>query len=362
MIANIGIGSATNMFDLYMLPAEQGDCIWIEYGPPAARHRILYDCGTKDTWPMLKERIEKLDPKDRKFALLVISHIDKDHIGGAIDLLRHRKSLGVTFGEIWFNDYRHVSDMLGFPEAIVLAKELDKPDLKPCWNRAYVGAAVVHKAGDRRPPPEFGGMKLMLLSPTPTLLSKLAEGWEDALAKFKAKPGHSAGADDMLGGKSTARAQPAGFGSDNSKPNGSSIAVVAEYDGKRVLLAGDAYASTLCAGLKRLSGTGPYRIDAYKVSHHGSRANVSKALLNAMTCENFLFSSNGLHGMRPHIETLGLIRDHTKASAFYFNYRAPHVETWVSGAITHSNPCDIHFTEDADYRIDINTVALGKSA
>lgn len=361
MIADTGVGSQANIFDLYMLPAEQGDCIWIEYGTPAVKNRILYDCGTKDTWPMLKARIEKLDKKDRHFALLVISHIDKDHIGGAIDLLKHRKSLGLTFGEVWFNDYRHLGDILGFTEAIALAKELDKPDLKPSWNRSYGGNAVVHRAGDRRAAPVFAGMTLTLLSPTPNLLSRLAEDWEEALARFNAKPGRSAESDDMLGGKASTGAKPTGFGTDSSKPNGSSIAVVAEFDGTRVLLAGDAYARTLCASLKRLSGTGPYSIDAYKVSHHGSKANVSKALLDSMACENFLFSSNGLHGNRPHVETLGMIRDHAKASSFYFNYRPPHVEAWVNGALSHANRCDVFFMEDADYRIDIKSTARAKS-
>jgi glyoxylase-like metal-dependent hydrolase (beta-lactamase superfamily II) len=37
----------------------------------------------------------------------VVSHIDADHIGGVIELLEDT-ALGVSFGDIWFNGYRHL--------------------------------------------------------------------------------------------------------------------------------------------------------------------------------------------------------------------------------------------------------------
>ena len=37
------------MFSIEMLPAQQGDALWIEYGSAAKPHRILVDGGTPPT-------------------------------------------------------------------------------------------------------------------------------------------------------------------------------------------------------------------------------------------------------------------------------------------------------------------------
>ena len=40
---------ARSFFDIEMLPAGHGDCLWIEYGDESATHRWLIDCGTQPT-------------------------------------------------------------------------------------------------------------------------------------------------------------------------------------------------------------------------------------------------------------------------------------------------------------------------
>ena len=51
-------------FDIEMLPAQHGDCLWIEYGDTSATHRWLVDCGTQPTAAELRRRVESL-PKKR---------------------------------------------------------------------------------------------------------------------------------------------------------------------------------------------------------------------------------------------------------------------------------------------------------
>ena len=72
------------MFEIEMLPARQGDALWLEYGDPAHPRRALIDAGTPETWDALRARIAALAPGDRHFELLIVSHIDKDHIGGVL--------------------------------------------------------------------------------------------------------------------------------------------------------------------------------------------------------------------------------------------------------------------------------------
>ena len=91
------------MFRIEMLPAAHGDCLWIEYGTGRQVHRILIDGGPAHTYPQLRERILHLPASDRCFDLLVVTHIDADHIEGIIRLLRDAQALSCRFQRIWFN-------------------------------------------------------------------------------------------------------------------------------------------------------------------------------------------------------------------------------------------------------------------
>ena len=77
------------MFRIDMLPAEFGDALWIEYGQDAV-HRILIDCGTRSVFEAVKRRIEALPVAERHFELFVVTHVDVDHIGGALELAATR--------------------------------------------------------------------------------------------------------------------------------------------------------------------------------------------------------------------------------------------------------------------------------
>src|SRR5688500_10108771 len=99
-----------------MLPAGHGDSLWIEYGDPQRPTRILIDGGTAQTFKALHARLAALPPDDRRFELFVVTHVDADHIEGAVKLL-HDTSLGVQFDDIWFNGWAQLeaatADTLG---------------------------------------------------------------------------------------------------------------------------------------------------------------------------------------------------------------------------------------------------------
>ena len=81
------------------------------------------------------------------------------------------------------------------------------------------------------------------------------------------------------------------FAQDGAEANGSSIALLAECEGKRCLLTGDAYPGVLMESLERLfaeRGPAPLRLDAMKVSHHGSRGNTTWPLLYRVECGRYL--------------------------------------------------------------------------
>src|SRR5215510_8788689 len=90
------------MFRIHFFPAQQGDAIWIEYGNAGKPSRILIDAGTPATAAAVRARIEGLPKDERHFDLLVVTHVDTDHIGGVLKLLSDLPE-GTVFDDVWFN-------------------------------------------------------------------------------------------------------------------------------------------------------------------------------------------------------------------------------------------------------------------
>ena len=75
-----------------------------------------------------------------------------------------------------------------------------------------------------------------------------------------------------------------------------SIALLVEHRGASVLLGADAYGTVLAPALQQLArsrGTETLAVDALKLPHHASRANVVKELVAAAPARHYLVSTNG---------------------------------------------------------------------
>lgn len=334
------------MLSIEMLPAAHGDALWIEWGPGARlSHRLLIDGGPAHTYEDgLRRRIESLPKAQRRFSLFVVSHIDADHIDGALILLQEHAQMGVRFDEVWFNAWKHLPtserDALAPIQGEFLSSLLTlDDDLQPRWNAAFGGLAVrVPVAPEGAPPPPLptfdlpGGARITLLGPTWVELKRLRARWSSAIRDFS--PGDAAEARRRLEQRREYR-PPAGpavfagrnFGDDRAPANGSSIALLFEFDGAAVLLAADAHARTLDAALERLCherDLPKLPLVAAKLPHHGSMSNVSAAWLERLICPRWLISTNGAVFGHPDVETASLIADHGGGSPpeFHFNYRS----------------------------------------
>ena len=119
---------------------------------------------------------------------------------------------------------------------------------------------------------------------------------------------------------------------DRSAANGSSIAFVVEYAGKRVLFAADAHPSVLTNALKRYAhrvGEARPHLDVVKLSHHGSNANVSARMLKLIDCRRWLISTNGDNFAHPDDATIAKVitwSDHPVT--FFCNYRTMRTAAW----------------------------------
>ncbi|HEX9948022.1 MAG TPA: hypothetical protein VGA98_10825, partial [Allosphingosinicella sp.] len=73
----------------------------------------------------------------------------------------------------------------------------------------------------------------------------------------------------------------------------------------------------------------PFPIDLFKVPHHGSQANVTRELLAALDCTEFLISTDGSRFGHPdEIAIARLITSGPGAKVLHFNYRQQRTSVW----------------------------------
>lgn len=327
-----------------MLPARYGDCLWIEYGEPGNPRRILIDGGLVTTYDAICARADRAN-KRCKVDLLVVTHVDADHIEGVVKLLGNLPS-NLSFGEIWFNGWRHLPgtsrSRLGGPQGEKLTSLIVDSGIP--WNRSFNGGAIV--TTERGAPPTVKlseGMKLMILSPTIEQLRRLRPQWERECRKAGLLPGSVAQARAAL--ERDRRLRPRRLGGetkdvrllanepyepDSAVANGSSIVLLAQFAGKSCLLGADAFPEVVEACIRRITGPSKHlSLEAFKVNHHGSKFNNSPALLKAVRCRRYLISTNSTLFEHPDPETIARIL--TTASTpvqLFFNYRSEQTTLW----------------------------------
>jgi hypothetical protein len=211
------------------------------------------------------------------------------------------------------------------------------------WNTSAKGRAIsLDSEGKVVRHSLEGGMAVTVLSPSLTQLGALRERWQDVLEAFGADQAADeqdqapAGLGEALPGLEpmgaidvTDLAQSA-FKEDRTIPNGSSIATLFEFAGKRALMLADAHPSVIVQSLSQLAPNGPCVVDLVKLAHHGSRSNTNEALARALSASTWLFSSNGASNTKhPHPEAVARVLHHVSgAKTLVFNYKTPFNDMW----------------------------------
>ncbi len=384
--------SPGDVFSVQMLPAHQGDSLWVEYGTPEDTHRILIDGGVRTTIRTVETRIRDLAAASTTgkchFDLGVVSHIDADHIEGFVEVLG--ADLPVSFGDLWFNGRKHIDlppikpslngeEFLNGKHGLFLdtALELTKTN----WNRAFnCGVIVVPPSPAKLPVAKLpGGMKITIMSPSQPKLAALAGRW-DAEVRDAGLMGSTykqvlqamdrlhfsvnAFDDSLLG-----RKKPSGpidikallqepDGTDNSVANGSSIAFLAEYAGRSCLFMADAHPDVIIEAIDRRAGNNKrLAVGAVKLSHHGSGNNVTLDFLRRIDSQVFLVSTSGRGHYHPDRHAMAKLvagdwrprKAGQYSITILFNYRSEYTKIWDDEdlkqrhhySVEYANPGDI---------------------
>jgi len=356
------------MFRIEMLPAGHGDSLLVEYGDAAAPYRVLIDAGPFYAYKSVEQRISALASSGQTFQLFVITHIDTDHIDGAIKLLG-AAPLGINLRDVWFNGWPHLvpgrKEKRGPVQGEMLSALIE--DRLP-WNGAFGGQSVTTKSGKPLPTKTLdGGLTLTLLSPEWKELISLNDDWETEVRAAGLEPGSREKALEKLKKSPRYRPRRAGppdihtlatsrFKEEKTKSNASSIAFLAEYQGRACLFAADAQPYRLVDSVQALLRQRDERrlkVDAVKLSHHGSRGNTSPELLGLLDCKHFLVSTNSAGGFRsphPHDETIArVIEGCGPGVELWFNYRTELTRPWGDQGLMQRHHYKYHNQDDGQH-------------
>jgi beta-lactamase superfamily II metal-dependent hydrolase len=314
------------------LQANDGDCLLLHYERAgAAPVRILVDGGSRGVYSnVLRGRVDELRGADAlNLRMVMVSHIDADHITGLLDLFRDLERAQENSEDpfcrirtLWHNSFERihqgkaatvqsaaVSATLGGvvapgleeKAAAVVASVRQGSQLRDLAER--LGIPINEGAIDPLVrAPESGvrritvapGLQFSILGPREKQLQRLDEEWRTSKASNPSNP--AAQAADYL---------------NRTVPNLSSIVVLLEAsrgngaEPVRFLLTGDAGGDHIVQSLEA-TGLGPdgrIHVDLLKVQHHGSNHSTTQDFFERVTADHYVISGNGKHG-NPHRDTL----------------------------------------------------------
>ncbi|MEK6371277.1 MAG: hypothetical protein AABO58_01145 [Acidobacteriota bacterium] len=320
------------MLVLEALRAKFGDSLLLHYGDANDPKLIVIDGGPPGVWnDTLRPRLEALraerglaPEQPLEIELVMVSHIDADHITGLIEMMRKQKDLRdgkkplpYRVKRFWHNSFDDIigpasgaslggsasltasaGEVLAASNSAEGASVGQGRDLRKLidafsldGNKPFGGMATLDAKNN---PATLAGMKLTVVGPAQDKLDALQKEWDKELKAILAKE--------------KAKTDAAAF-IDNSVPNLASIIVFVEFDGKRILLTGDGRGDHTLEGLEKrgfMTPGGKIDVDILKVPHHGSVRDVAAEYFERIRTPRYVISADGKFD-NPDLATLKLI-------------------------------------------------------
>lgn len=298
--------------DVEVLKALYGDCLFVTIIYGEQEYVIMIDGGLDVTYQNQRRRqdgplIQKLNDlksADKHVDLLIVTHVDYDHIGGVLKWFETDFPEGDFVRRIWINDDVKIADTSNLnnnaAHTASLLKLLDDHQV------AYENQIVVGKEE------AFDWGKIIVIAPNSSDHNIIA-------TKITANLNNKENTNYHKNIKSLVAD---GWSVDEVTPeNDASIAILLHTnDEENNLFLGDANIDTVMTTISNLKDFGtPLHCKWVKLSHHGSKNNFKPEFLNLVEAENYIFSSNGDYYGHPDKEVVAELIDRTDAT-LWFNY------------------------------------------
>lgn len=302
--------------------AKYGDAFLIE--DSASGIKFLVDCGFKLTY---KQHIKK---KTNSANFIILTHSDEDHINGAFPLINDYPE-NFSLKKVYVNSPESIpvprtNGSISIRQAKDLVNYLQGKELP---FEGLIQGQTIEVSNE---------LSLEIISPTQAELDSYYE-------KYNAQVDTS-----VLNIKETeislntasksimewAKKPDSFLKKSDDIANASSIAFVLKFRDKKVLFLADSHPEVISDYLLKQGFNSKQKatFDFIKLSHHGSAKSISKQLLNMISCNNFIISTNGGKAMSKHpsVETIAKLatlvdRNGNDEINFFFNHSISAIET-----------------------------------
>ena len=319
------------------LKAFNGDSIWISSFENDIPRNILIDGGTSTTYSYkdkkggkvkagdLKNLIEYLKVKNEKLDLIILTHIDDDHIDGFLKWFGKDKDAIQYVKEVWFNSGRTIKkylndtnsevDSLKFKESTTLTSVQQGVDFENFIRDNGIWDEKVIKQKDVI---VWDDISFQVLSPGKEKLEKLLKEWNkkkpESLLDTSRKTDYSKTLKQLI--------EEDSFEEDKDAFNGSSIAFILKSKEINYLLLGDSHPSEIITELNSLGyeENNKLPVDLIKLSHHGSKKNNPIEIFKIVDTKKYIISTNGDTHNHPDKATIARIVSTNSKAKIYFNY------------------------------------------
>ena len=368
------------MIEIKSYPAKNGDAFLVKAS--ATPFSMLVDGGYADTFHRhIKPDLENLATSGYALDVVVATHVDADHISGLLSFFRlngpAQAPAIIPVSEVLHNSLRSLvaptegqaamrrDDLAllrdirlrGYPQPDAANNQEQEISARQGSSLAQLlrdggyqwntHAGTIPIGGNGLTDLRLLQGNITVLGPTKARLDALKKWWTSEIRRmgfvgslenledvFEYLCAHEVvdPGEQMLSSSDADLA--AAYVPDNSVTNGSSISLVVEIEGRRLLFLGDSWADDTVAAL---AANGPSIFDAVKIAHHGSVHNTSLDLLTLVDSPHFFISTNGDRHDHPDFAVLKAIVDRPAAfcRTLHFNYSTPasrRLKTYLSEA------------------------------
>jgi beta-lactamase superfamily II metal-dependent hydrolase len=316
-----------------------GDAIHISYQDAEKKFwNILIDGGPspayskkgnkgKTEFGALNGLITGLKKDGQAVDLLILTHIDDDHIDGLLQWIKHEPKAHEMIKRVWFNSGKLIAEYLEQPEntalqlSVNISHSFETSVPQAVYFEEYISTNGIYQrkiilAGNFC---EFGEFTFQFLSPDKQKLSDLLTFY-----KAKAKKGYfqTAGGMGNYSKSIKTHIEEDDFVSDTRVANGSSIAFILTHHEENYLFLGDSHPGLIIEqlGLLGYSSDQPLKVVFVKLSHHGSKANTCSELLKLIQTDKYVISTHGLQHGHPDKALIARILNQNPKATIAFNY------------------------------------------
>lgn len=357
---------------LEIIKASEGDCFFLSFTFENRSFNMLIDSGPSKCWTEeLRAFLDDLNSTRKRINVLLITHIDSDHIGGALKLFAEEQYCKMV-DEVWYNGLPQITNTVASSTSATEERAFSHLQSIHYYNAEEPNGPISVKQAQslsnllrtKHIPvniPANGsaitsltnsvhlsdGFQIDFLLPKPSRLQELKTKFKIELYKvcscdtFSTTPSAELAFEHTMLDEAShsdivipisknipnltnlqewalSESSP-----DNSKTNASSVAICVNFYGKKLLFLGDANSEDICDALTGWSAATNQELffDVVKLPHHGASGN-NLDILNILDAHLFLLSTDGAKFSHPSKETVAKIVSRPTATTRHlvFNY------------------------------------------